>query len=375
MSWKEYSKCDANIADWLNWGGLVLPDVMRNKDDSMFGVIEYAPLDGDPEGILQELPEFKNGWSIWLEDQCTISGEKHYMVVCWNPFYSMLGKMSKSFFMRMLKGIGKWLQSLLVNTADTSSVRKIINHLDGDKELYYWQMKDSLHRELEKIVFVLRKATDCRILEYQEVLDFLTYSIGIAHKPCPMPAVPLYLDAYVSQNFKVDFSSNNIVIDDKKICVITLPPLKNNDVCKNIHTYLHDMNYSYRHVQRLLLFGSKKAKKEEQRYTSLWCPGRNSMKNLITEDVLDNINGYYLNIYIIGFPEDDYDEHFDMLRGLLDYISTPYTVEDYNLKDIWWASLPGMFRPYAEPPACGFRSLNDLMAQNNAEGGHKTDHV
>ena len=41
MSWKEYQLDNKSIADWLPWGALTHESVMRNKDDSVLGVIRY----------------------------------------------------------------------------------------------------------------------------------------------------------------------------------------------------------------------------------------------------------------------------------------------------------------------------------------------
>ena len=87
LTWKEYEMDPTCVADWLSWGGLVHPSIMRGKDDSFFGVLAYEPyqpLAGKP--II--LPEFKNGWCFWMEHQHQQHRDRHYLVVAWNPFFN-----------------------------------------------------------------------------------------------------------------------------------------------------------------------------------------------------------------------------------------------------------------------------------------------
>lgn len=47
-------------------------------------------------------------------------------------------------------------------------------------------------------------------------------------------------------------------------------------------------------------------------------------------------------------------------------VSPIYIVEDYNAKDLWWGSLPGLFRAATTPPICGFQALEELLAVKDA---------
>jgi len=55
------------------------------------------------------------------------------------------------------------------------------------------------------------------------------------------------------------------------------------------------------------------------------------------------------------------------LEKLLGTLGIPYIVEDYNAKDLWWGSLPGLFRAGLVPPLCGFSSLEELLAMEKSE--------
>ena len=52
----------------------------------------------------------------------------------------------------------------------------------------------------------------------------------------------------------------------------------------------------------------------------------------------------------------------EYLHHLMYARALPYVIEDYNAKDLWWGSLPGMFMAGLVPPICGFAALEDLLA-------------
>ena len=60
----------------------------------------------------------------------------------------------------------------------------------------------------------------------------------------------------------------------------------------------------------------------------------------------------------------------EYLHHLMHARALPYVIEDYNAKDLWWGSLPGMFTAGLVPPLCGFAALEDLL---NVEQPAQTD--
>ena len=67
MSWKEYDLSNKSIADWLPWLGLSHENVLRNKDDSVLGMIRYKRFREDGTKVQRiALPSFRQGWSIWF---------------------------------------------------------------------------------------------------------------------------------------------------------------------------------------------------------------------------------------------------------------------------------------------------------------------
>ena len=82
----------------------------------------------------------------------------------------------------------------------------------------------------------------------------------------------------------------------------------------------------------------------------------------MTGHTLQRLNGYYNNQTIALVSKEDYARTEAYLEKLLGTLGLPYIVEDYNAKDLWWGSLPGLFRAAVVPPICGFRTIEELLA-------------
>lgn len=324
-TWKEYEMDPTCVADWLSWGGLVHPNIIRGKDDSFFGVLSYDPYQPTPERTVV-LPELKNGWCFWLEHQHNNYRNEHYLVVAWNPFFSR----------------GHIINGILEKNMDWEEAKNGFLHI----------LEDTCH--------ALKQVTSCRLLEYQEILDFLEFSLSINDRHIEMPDVPLYLDALLSQDIDFDFTRNHIRIDNRKLCVLSLTASIDDPQLKRLQQEFQHINY--RHVRRLLLFSPKRAKKEELWYTANWCPGRESIRQLINQGILNKLNGYYMDAFFFPFREEDYVTQRNRLESILDSMELPYIIENYHQKNVWWGSLSGMFRSNIVPPVVGFESLDELLA-------------
>ena len=55
------------------------------------------------------------------------------------------------------------------------------------------------------------------------------------------------------------------------------------------------------------------------------------------------------------------------VREVLNRLEALYIVEDYNRKDVWWGSLPGLFRANLTPPQMSFGGLSELMSHSRKE--------
>lgn len=65
---------------WLSWGGLILPEVVRNKDGSLMGFVRY----GNGGGTGKLGMDYPEGWAMWLDIQHLQGREALTLCLLWN---------------------------------------------------------------------------------------------------------------------------------------------------------------------------------------------------------------------------------------------------------------------------------------------------
>jgi hypothetical protein len=331
MTWKEYQIDDTDIAEWVSWGGIVKDSVMENKDHSFFSVIQYEPNLRAACSYMKNF-SFKNGWNIWSEKQNRNGDFQYFLVVSWNPDY---------------------------DKSDNAN-----NTLSG-QSIHVKEASSFFEKEVESILKEMSTVISCRVIMGQEFLDFLTFTLSLGEHSVSMPDTTLFLDALLTQDLKVSFLDNGITINEKNIMILTLPSIPEMPIMDIL--YRAFSRFSYRHVQRMLLFGKDEAKEDLEKYISKWCGGRKSLKDIITDKLLSNLNGYYSGAFIFLIESDRHEELMEYCQMTLNELEIPYLFEEYNLKDVWWGSLPGMFRANITAPIVGIRHLEDLLAQKEGD--------
>ncbi len=327
MSWQEYNAKNNLVADWLPWGGLTAPFVLENKDGSFLGIIKYSPL---TKNAKIEIPPMQNGWAFWFEEQYFENYNDSFFIICWNPILS--------------KG-------------------NIVNNLNG-KIIPKEKAREIFKITLRDFKYKFSTVTECKLLEYQEVLDFLSFSISMGENYVEMPEIPLYLDALLSNDIDWNIDDkNDIGIGDKVFIVVSVPAsLENEELDFIVNEF---RNYPIRHVKRLLLFDKKSAEEMMYAYTKAWCKGRKSIKHLIFDGIIKELSGYYADTLIFLADKSKRNAIERDLSDLLSDLELSFRIEEYNRKDIWWGSLPGCFRANVNPPITGFLGLSELLSHKS----------
>lgn len=133
-----------------------------------------------------EFPKFRRGWAMWNERQNTLKGDRDFIILCWNPFETKLNP-------------------------------NIENTL-GEKVLKEDFLK-YFGEESKKFCEEISKVTKAKLLEYQELMNFLSFTLNFEEIEIKMPDVPLYMDALLSQDVKFEFKANDIFINGKKFFI------------------------------------------------------------------------------------------------------------------------------------------------------------
>lgn len=320
-----------DIEEWIPWGGIVHPNVVRQKDGSLFGIIQYEVYDDDIEERI-DVHELRRGWSIWMEHQhdASTDTDQEFIVLCWNPWYS--------------------------------SSRLAVENDIGPRKISKNHTVEYFAVILQGFLAEIQKVTEAKLLEYQKIIDFLSFSISIGQEHIEMPEVPLYLDALLSQDLDFKFGGNSIAINDHRIVTLTLPEMIDPS---QMFSYVRKINYRY--VRRLLCFNDREAKHDFYSYVRNWCPDRKLIKRLELDGVLGNLNGYYQENFFFLVHQRDYKDFLVFLKDRLRDMKTIYIIESFNLKEVFWGSLPGLFLANAKPPIIGFDSLDEILLRRHIE--------
>lgn len=339
-SLKQFGLDAKALEEWLPWGGIVRPGIMRQKDSSLFAIIEYQPyivsLEKEETLPLPKFP-FRRGWVLWMEHQHVANGESHdYLILLWNPFY----------------GKGKTITNTL---GDKVKLK--------DATTYFDKMVDAF------LMLFQKACPEARRLEYQEIMDVLSFSLSHGEDHQEMPDVPLYMDALLSENIHYRFGQNDIFYQDKRLCLASLYVPED---MADIYHYLTQL--SFRHTRRLDLFSPKEAKTEFLKYTRKWFPKRKVMRAFATDDLLARYNGYYTESLQLFLTHQN-DQHFrESFATALTNARLPFAFESYNLKEYFWGSIPGLFLANVRPPVTGFSYLAEFLG-GRVKAKPKNQHI
>ncbi len=331
---KEYGSKGTGVDEYLYWGGLVRPSVLRQKDYSFLSIIAYQPFSVDVEQSFVER-DFCAGWGVWNEHHYVKGGEagRDYLVVFWHPFLSKT-------------------QALVENTLERKSIHaknneEIINHFTF---------------EVQNILQDLQSVTSARLLEYQEILDVLYFSLSLEKHTPVMPEIPLYLDVLLSQDLNFRFEANDIFINDKRVFILSiLAPVDIKRIYKELASAYPGEAVTFRHVRRFMFFNEAQAKKDFHKYTSKWFPARSVIRKMATEDILGKYNGYLTDTFIFYLSEEQAEAFSENFAWLLDEMQASYIVERFNLKQVFWGACIGNYQANQFPPVVGLQTLAEIM--------------
>lgn len=340
-SMKDFGLSATALEEWLPWGGIVRPGVMRQKDGSLFSIIEFTPytvsLEKEETEPLPTFP-FRRGWVLWYEHQHLADGETHnYLVLLWNPFYSKHRK---------------YIENTL---GERVTIQQSVAYFD---------------QVIAAFLKLFQKADPhARRLEYQEIMDVLSFALSHGQDHQEMPEVPLYMDALLSGNIQYHFGQNDIFYNNQRLCLISFGTP---EPMQDIYHYLTPL--SFRHTRRFDLFSRKEAQEEFLRYTRKWFPKRKVVRNFATEDLIGRYNGYYtdtLQLFLHAETDSDFRRAF---REALEDAQYSFTFESYNLKERFWGSIPGLFLADVRPPVLGLPYLG-VFLDGKIKAKPKNQHI
>ena len=160
-----------------------------------------------------------------IEEQHGEAGEACFLALIWNLFLSMKGE-------------------------------KVENALGENAAMSLDAMEQHMFSVLDTLASRFPPEAEARILKYQEIIDYLAFSLSHGRLYVEMPDVPVDLDVYLTQDSTADFSKNLITFGEEIFLILTLPAFLG-VMEKTLRRIIEEMEHAHipcRHVQRILFF-------------------------------------------------------------------------------------------------------------------------
>jgi len=287
-AFQEYNVDLSKLYNWLPWGGLISPQVIRNKDGSLMGFIRYEKVahnhlkvesgqTGEENSEVAHYgQDFGPGWAIWSE-LCHCGGRDELtLTLCWNPFHDK--------------------QSSCIINALTSDGLPL-----GKAEEHFEAVLQELCRDMESY--------GAKLLQYEEAMRYLGSTL--TGEPCQIAMYnpPIYLDAVLSRG--VDFrvfgaktdKKNELEIGGKAITVATPLGEPELPIMGKLFEAFHVMDYRF--VRRFLFWDEAGTMKQLNGYMRTWCKGRRTLKDFMSGQLLKSFNGVFTEAFIFRMAEDE----------------------------------------------------------------------
>ena len=307
---EDYQHDYSKVYSWLSWGGLILPEVVRNKDGSLMGFIRYGKT---AEITTDEISlDYPQGWAIWLDWHHFAGDNTKTLCLLWNP-------------------IRKHSNLLAVNICDG------ISRGSETEEEYFCRVLMDLSRKVPA-GYVLRQG---------EILSYLQSTLEMQFCEVAMPEIPLYLDAVLSK--KMDFKvynpngqdRNRLTIRSKEIVVVSIKESLHKSKLDMVLNAFRQMDYRF--CRRCLFMPENNLQQELEKMTANWCPKRHSVRDYMLSKQVGK-GGMISDTLVFALVRAEVKDYHKYIRAILEAVEVPFVVEDYKGKQCWWGTLPGMFR-------------------------------
>lgn len=336
---KEYKENKKNMSEWVPFSGLVTDNILRNKDGSLMGFLHYTSKQNikDLELAVKKVCELLNlpsGWVIWLEKSRVSKKNDYYITFVWNPIPDKDGyvEFPKEFYEKPI-------------IFDSNTINSNL-----DKCL------ESFSSFLKRAENIIGSFVNVRLLKNEEVINYL-YSTVSNNKKIEFPDIPMYLDYYLTQDNKYNNVDSRFSINDVNVSILSLLgyPGSALDVA---FKKIDKINIDYRFVRRFICFSNEDLKKEVSNYMTGWCNNRKYMVDLLGFNSKNQCGYYDTTMVILNDDENKIKKLYDSFCDS----GIPVAIEQYKKQyEVWFSTIPGMFRSNIHPPVIEMLDISDLI--------------
>lgn len=336
MSLKEYKESDNRLSDWLPWGALIRSHLMMNKDRSMMATFSYTEmLKGESaqlsiSSLCRNLQKMNSGWSIFSElVHLDVGVDRYYLTICWSPSYPKITITSEQ-----LERSEKQLEIINIE-----KFNQVLNLLEAD----------------------LKIICNASLLQGEEYLNYLRSTIILVGNAIAVPAVPMYLDALLTQDVSINSSLAGIAINDHHYSLVLVNGAWSEEIYSALEK-LQSYKCAFRMVSRFVFFSEEDAVKYIEKYSANWCEGRNIMMGLLFPEKGDETAGLLSTSFVAyGKDEKESVKNARYIEKTLNATGIPCYFEKNRVMDAWYGTLPGMVRNNPASPILFLKDISEII--------------
>lgn len=307
---KEYDDSITKFSDWIPYFGLITPHIFINKDDSLMTIFSYDSknITTDTTDIERLLKKISSGVGFWIDKN--FRQNTTYCFIVWNPEIDKDNN----------------ILNYPIKTQKSNDTLTIFN--------------DFIQKTFDTFKTFL---PNVQIVKENDVLNVLMQVLTMQDE-IAMPDMTLYLDCYLTQEHQYQKEDFYLKIDDYYLKNIRILGYSNH-IVGYLLDYIVEHNILYRYTRRLLFLSEQDKNDTQDRYFKKWCNAHKSFLNYLC--IPKQQKAMYIDNTLTIYSKDKgiLDEQVLDIEHLLNENYSIITIsKNYNMGDVWYATLPAMFR-------------------------------
>jgi hypothetical protein len=134
---------------------------------------------------------------------------------------------------------------------------------------------------------------------------------------------------------------NRLTIRSKEIAVVSIKDRLREDKLDMVLKAFRQMDYRF--CRRCFFMQEDNLQQELEKMTANWCPKRQSVRDYMLSKQAGS-GGMISDTLVFALDSAEVEEYHRYIREILEAVEVSFVMEDYNSKQCWWGTLPGMFR-------------------------------
>lgn len=288
---REYKRVHDCLSDVLPWAAMVAPDVVLNKDGSLLAVIRYrgADLDSSTEDeriiraahINNILRRLGSGWALYAEAQRSIVNSYPESVFP-DPLSYLIDRRRAHAFRSNQHFETSYYLSLTYMPPAERQTRLAGTFMSTSQDgVDYTRILEGYRAQIKQTLDLLaRLVPEAELLESSALLTYLHSTISSKKHQVQLPAVPMYLDAFLPDEpllggFRPKLGSRHLGV----IGILGFPGTTQPEILDG----LNRIPVEYRWVTRFICLSKGEAKRELETLQRKWFAKRKGIVTLIKE--------------------------------------------------------------------------------------------